>query len=573
MTEPTESAAPAIAPRPEQEPSQGPDDATGRSGIAAAGAAADATSVRPSDATSVRPSDETALGMVAADPTRADATEADTTPAGAPEAEATRPTPDPSPSSSGARAPSPGPAGAPHPRRPVPVPRPPARPGAPVATPRPLPRPPHAVPHPPTASPHDVQESAEAAAWGRVDEDGTVWVREAAGERSVGQYPGADTSEALAFYVRRFLELHAQVNLLEARLPQLSTKEAEHTLASLTEAVAAPAAVGDLDGLRARLEDVRGQADQRRAEASTARRAARQRALEARTAIVEQVEQIAAADPAKTQWREAGDRLHALLDEWKDAQRHGPRLDRAAEDALWKRFAHARSAFDRGRRQYFAEADKRRTEAKAAKEDLVAEAERLASSTDWSATAAAYRGLMERWKAAGRASQRDDDALWERFRAAQDTFFTARNSAHSASDAEFAQNLTAKLALLDEAEALLPVTDLGRARAGLRSVQDRWDAIGKVPRGDVQRIEARLRAVEHAVRDAQQATWERTNPDTRARAQGALAQLEDSIASLESGLAAARKAGDAVAEAEASAALETRRAWLAQVRRTANDPG
>lgn len=459
--------------------------------------------------------------------------------------------------------PTPRPTPGPRPR--VPAPRPQA------PTPRALPHPPHPVPHPPATPAHEAQEAAEAAAWGRVDDDGTVWVRETAGERRVGQYAGADTSEALAFYVRRFLDLQAQVTLLETRLPHITTTEAEHTLATLAEATAEPAAVGDLDGLRARLDVMRAEVDTQRAAAQTQRRAARERALQARTVIVEAAEQIAATDPARTQWRQSGERLRELLEEWKSAQRHGPRLDRDTEDALWKRFAHARSAFDRARRQHFAEIGKRRTEVKAVKEQIVVEAEHLASSTDWAATAASYRTLMERWKAAGRTAPRDDDALWARFRAAQDTFFAARSAAHSATDREYADNLTAKLALLEEAERLVPVTDLARARTALRSVQERWDALGKVPREDVARVEGRLRAVEQAVRDAQQQTWQRSNPETRARAEGALVQLESSIAALESELAAAQQAEDTSAAARARSALETRRAWLAQIRRTADD--
>jgi hypothetical protein len=396
-------------------------------------------------------------------------------------------------------------------------------------------------------------------------------VREAAGERSVGQFPGADTAEALAFYVRRYLDLQAQVALFEARLPQLPAKEVDQTLATLTEATAAPAAVGDLDGLRSRLEALREQADERRAQVAAEREAARAEALESRIAIVDTAERIAATDPSRLQWRQAGEQLRSLLDEWKDAQRHGPRLDKSTEDALWKRFSHARSAFDRGRRQYFAELEQQRTEARTAKEAIVAEAERLATTTDWAAGASAYRGLMERWKVAGRAAPRDDDALWERFRAAQDAFFAARNAASSTVDAELVANLEVKLALLTEAEALVPVKDVGHARAALRSIQDRWDAAGKVPRADLQRVEARLRAVEQAIRDAQQAHWSRSNPETRARAEGAVAQLEASIAGLERDLEAARAKRDRDGVREAEAALAARRAWLAQVRRTATE--
>ncbi len=71
------------------------------------------------------------------------------------------------------------------------------------------------MPAPPDLTP---AEEAAAAAFGRVDADGTVWVTEAAGERVVGQYPGADPAEALALYVRRYADLRATVLLFETRL-------------------------------------------------------------------------------------------------------------------------------------------------------------------------------------------------------------------------------------------------------------------------------------------------------------------------------------------------------------------
>ena len=201
----------------------------------------------------------------------------------------------------------------------------------------------------------------------------------------------------------------------------------------------------------------------------------------------------------------------------------------------------------------------------------MAEAEALATSTDWGPTAGAYRDLMARWKAAGRAGRKDDDALWARFRAAQDAFFGARDAANKATDEEFQANLEVKLALLEQAEALLPVKDLAAAKAALRDIQAKWDEAGKVPRGDLQRVEGRLRAVEQAVRDADQAHWRHSNPETRARAEGAAAQLHAAIAQLEEDLAAATKAKDARRIAEATTALEARRAWLEQVERAAAD--
>ena len=444
--------------------------------------------------------------------------------------------------------------------KPSAMPRRPAAPGTPVPAP--------AVVAP---VPDDAREAAAAAAWGRVDPDGTVWVREAAGERSVGQYAGADTEEALAFYVRRFLDLQAQVALFEARLPQLTAKEMDQTLATLTEALTEPQAVGDLDALRARVETLRERSAERRKELAAEREAAKAQALADRTVIVERAEEIAAADPAKVHWRSSGDELRNLLEQWKQAQRSGPRLDRPTEDALWKRFSRARTTFDRNRGHYFSQLDAAQAEAKRVKEQLVAEAQALSSSTDWGRTSAAYRDLMDRWKAAGRASRKDDDALWAQFRDARQTFFDARQEQNAQIDAEYGENLKVKLALLEQAEALLPVRDPVAAKAALRPIQDKWEAAGRVPRGDVQRIEARMRAVEQAVRDADQDRWRRTDPEKKARAEGAAAQLYDAIDALEKDLAEAKAAGDAKAEQAATEALEARRAWLDQVLRAAGD--
>jgi hypothetical protein len=420
---------------------------------------------------------------------------------------------------------------------------------------------------------HDAVEAAAAEKFGRVADDGTVYVREAAGERAVGQFPGVSEAEAMSLYVRRYLDLVAKVALFETRLTgaDLSVREIDQTLAKLTEETAEPAAVGDLDTLRSRVEALRGAAAERRAALERERAAAKAEAVTARTAIVEAAEKIAGTDPAKMQWRPAGEELRALLERWKESQRSGPRIDRPTEEALWKRFSHARTAFDRERRHFFAELEQRNSAAKAAKEKLVAEAEALQHHTDWGATAAAYRDLMARWKAAGRANRKDDDALWARFRAAQDTFFGARDAENAAIDAEYAQNLVVKEELLTEAEALLPVTDPKAARAALRDLQERWEEAGKVPRGDLQRVEGRLRAVENAVRDAEQARWDRTNPETRARAEGAAAQLESAIEGLHADLDRARSDGDSRRVEELESAIAARRSWLEQVVRAAQD--
>ena len=421
----------------------------------------------------------------------------------------------------------------------------------------------------PAESTIDPEEAMDAAKWGRVDGEGRVYVQDGGTEREVGQFPDVPIAEAMAFYVRRFLDLKATVDLFAMRLPQLSIREIDSTVKSLGESLAAPAAVGDLDGLRARFEALRTVAAERRAAINAERAAAKEQALKDRTAIVERAEAIAAQDPDRTQWKSSGAELRELLEQWKGAQRRGPRLDRPTEDGLWKRFSHARTTFDRHRRQFFSELDAKQAQVKAAKEALIKRAQEMSSSTDWAGTSAKYRALMEEWKKAGRASRKEDDALWARFRAAQQVFFDARRAKDEAADAEFAENLKVKEALLAKAEALLPVKNVKAAKRALRPIQDAWEEAGRVPRNAVRRLEGRMRAIEDAIREAENAEWRRTDPETKARAEGLAGQLEDSIAELESDLAAARSAGDAKKIAEAEAALTARRAWLEQVRRSA----
>ncbi len=418
-------------------------------------------------------------------------------------------------------------------------------------------------------APIDPEEAMDAAKWGRVDGEGRVYVQDGGVEREVGQFPDAPIAEAMAFYVRRYLDLKATIDLFATRLPQLSVHDIDTTIASIEASLVEPAAVGDLAGLRARFAALRGVAAERREAVAAERAAAKEQALKDRTAIVERAEEISGQDPARTQWKNSGAELRALLEKWKEAQRRGPRLDRPTEDALWKRFSHARTAFDRHRRQFFSELDAKQSQVKAAKEALIKRAEELSGSTDWAGTSAKYRGLMDEWKKAGRASRKEDDALWARFRAAQQVFFDARKAKDEAVDAEFAENLKTKEALVARAEALLPIKDIKAAKKALRPIQDAWEEAGRVPRSAVRRIEGRMRAVEDAIREAENAEWRRTDPETKARAEGLAGQLQDSIAELEKDLAAAQAAGDAKKVAEAEAALTARRAWLDQVLRSA----
>lgn len=404
--------------------------------------------------------------------------------------------------------------------------------------------------------------------FGRVDADGNVWVRDAGQERMVGGYPDGVPEDPLALYVRRYLDLEATVNLFEARLPGLTATDIDSTLKLLQEQLVSPSVVGDIEALRVRVGELSQKAQVRKVEIAEQRAKAKSEALERRTSIVEQAEGIAAQDVQRTQWKNSGQQLRGLLDEWKEQQRRGPRLDKTTEDALWKRFSSARTIFDRNRRQYFAALDESQNEAKAKKEALIEQAEALQNSEDWGPTSGAYRDLMDQWRRAGRAPRKVDDALWARFRAAQQVFFDRRRENDRAKDAKFAAELEVKEALAAEAEALLPISNAASAKKALRDIQDRWDETGRLPSREGARVEQRLRKVEDALRAAEEKEWKRSNPETQARAQGMLAQLEASIAELESELAAAQNAGDDKRAKDISDALATKQAWLKQVERT-----
>ncbi|GGV68245.1 MULTISPECIES: DUF349 domain-containing protein [Streptomyces] len=394
--------------------------------------------------------------------------------------------------------------------------------------------------------------------WGRVDETGTVYVRTADGEKVVGSWQAGSPEEALAYFERKYEGLVVEIGLLEKRVrtTDLSAKDAMAAIGHLREQVDAHHAVGDLDALRARLDKLVETVEKRREE----RRAQRARQLEearkAKEELVAEAEELARSD----QWRAAGERLRALVETWKGL----PRLDRKSDDELWHRFSHARSAFSKRRKAHFAQLDAQREQARRIKERLVEEAEALKDSTDWGPTAARYRELMAEWKAAGRAQREYEEELWSRFRGAQDVFFAARGAVFAERDAEQAENLKLKEELAEEAEKLLPITDLKAARAAFRAINERWETIGHVPRDARARVEGRMHAVERALQEAEEAEWRRTNPEVRARAEGLTGQLQAAVDKLKAQIEQARAQGNTAKAEKLEQELQGRQALLDQ---------
>ncbi len=419
-------------------------------------------------------------------------------------------------------------------------------------TPRPVPRPGPG----PSVRPvvHQVAGSPpnDPRRFGRVDADGTVWLISSAGERQIGSWQAGDPEAAFDHFGRRFDDLSTEVALLEKRLASGTgdARKIKATAMSLAEALPTASVLGDVDALAERLAAIREHAEAVAAENRARREEQRSAATARKEALVAEAENLAASS---TQWKAAGDRLRAILDEWKTITG----LDRKTDDELWKRYAAARDAFSRRRGSHFAELDRERAGARQQKERLCRRAEELATSTDWAATSAAFRELLTEWKAAGRTARDVDDALWQRFKAAQDIFFTARNSAAAERDAGLQANAATKEMLLAEAEQLDPA-NRDAARAALRSIMAKWDAIGKVPRERAAELERRLRAVEKKVRDADAAAdAARVDPEAQARA----AQFRSRAEQFERQAQKAQAAGRDKDAAEASASAAQWRQW------------
>jgi hypothetical protein len=375
--------------------------------------------------------------------------------------------------------------------------------------------------------------------FGYVDDEGNVFLTGPAGPTKVGQYAAGEPNDGLAFFTKRYYDLIAEIELAAARL-----KDGKGNIESVTalvdrieKAIESPNLLGDFEKIRAGKDTLLASVAEYKAAASAKKAEAKAAALAKREEIVALGESLANSNA----WKVTGEKYKELLDQWQKL----PNADRAKEQELWKRFSHARSAFDKARRAYFTTLDATRTEAVTAKKSLVKKAEELAESTDWASTTTSFKKLMDDWKVTARAAKGQEEKLWGEFKVAQDKFFASRNAANTARDEEFGKNLEVKLELLKKAEALLPISNVEAAKAALRDIQEAWEKAGHVPRNDKDKVERRLKAVEDAIRNVQEEQWHRTKPEVVDRANSLVSSFEASIAKLEKQKDAAQTAGKA----------------------------
>ena len=409
----------------------------------------------------------------------------------------------------------------------------------------------------------------DPAAFGRVAEDGTVYVRTSSGEKAVGSYPGKSADEALTYFVRKFEMLATEVALLAARIKSgaLVPSDAYTAVKKLREQVKELNAVGDLEALVASVEQIeplieghREAYEAKKAAESAAKKARLEQILVEKEKIVAEAESLALSES----WKVTGDRLKVLLDEWKSA----PRLEKAADAALWKRFSSSRNKFDKRRRTHFAALEAVQSVVSEAKKAIITEAESLASSTQWVPTAKQFKVLMDAWKASGRGKPSDDAKMWARFKAAQDQFFTAKNADLEKRDVTMATNLIKREELVLLIEALVPITNLDEAKKALREHMNAWSKIGMTHRDKRTSLDARVHAVELVIKEAEAAHWRKSDPAAKARAAEVVKQLSDSIENYEKIAAKSEAVGNAKKAAESRESASARKVWLAEAEKS-----
>ena len=404
--------------------------------------------------------------------------------------------------------------------------------------------------------------------FGRVGEDGTGFVRTREGEKPVGSYPGKSAEEALAYFVRKFEAVASEVALTAARITSgaMVPQDAYEAVKKLRQQVRELNGVGDLDALAQSVEQIeplieghREAYEAKKAAESAAKAARREQIVTEKEKIVAEAESLALSE----NWKVTGDRLKALLDEWKAA----PRLDKKVDADFWKRFSASRNKFDKRRRTHFAQLEATSSKVTEAKTAIITEAEKLATSTDWVATARRFKVLMDSWKAAGRGKKSEDAKNWARFKAAQDQFFAAKNADLEKREVSMTANLAKREELIVQIEALVPFTDVKAAKNSFRDLMRSWEKIGITHRDKRAAYDARVEKVEAEIKAAEAEIWRKTDPAAKSRAAEVVAQLTESIENYAKIAAKSQAAGNDKKAKEALESAEARKVWLAEAQK------
>lgn len=191
-----------------------------------------------------------------------------------------------------------------------------------------------------------------------------------------------------------------------------------------------------------------------------------------------------------TEWRETAEKLKELQQEWKQT---GPLFPREVADELYARFRKACDTFFENRTRAFQNQELERIDNLYRKTELCELAESLQNLEDPDEAAEEMQKLFAEWKQIGPVPREKSEALWERFKAAQDKAFQRRKLKFEEKDREREENLKLKEALCEEAEVLAGREDIAEVTPLIISLQERWKSIGPVPREKTEELWERFR--------------------------------------------------------------------------------
>ena len=212
---------------------------------------------------------------------------------------------------------------------------------------------------------------------------------------------------------------------------------------------------------------------------------------EAKLALCEQAEELT----LETQIVEAFRKLQKLHDEWRET---GP-VAMEFKEALWERFKEASSRINKRHQEHFESLKSEQTKNLALKTELCEKTEALStramlSRKDWNKASEELLEIQKVWKTIGYAPKKENTRIYERFRAACDSFFEHKREFYAGVKSEMEHNLAVKLELCAEAEALSTSEDWKHATDELIALQARWKQAGPVSRRHSDTIWKRFRA-------------------------------------------------------------------------------
>jgi len=287
--------------------------------------------------------------------------------------------------------------------------------------------------------------------------------------------------------LKRLQQISRQVETLAA-VEQLSLKAGERALRDIKSAIDDRAPLPskkDRQEVQARLEAARARLGPRVQELRDADEWQRWANLQVQEELCKEMEALKSEENLDV----ASRRMRDLQGRWKQVAL----APRAQGEAMWRRFKTAQDDVFARTSAHLVAQNEERTANLVVKQALCQRAEALADSTDWVKTAAEIQSLQADWKKIGPVSRGHEKAVWERFRAACDRFFTRRQEDLKHRKEEWASNLTKKEALCETAEALADSADWDATASQLKRLQSEWKTIGPVRKSKSEAVWQRFR--------------------------------------------------------------------------------